>query len=149
MELHQCGWCEASNDDGNGEALNDDDSDNAWDPAVDGDGVLPGDHGRVCSSSSAHSKNYASTAHVDRDFFYSRTSVVGEKDKYEVVQNFVFPSFGIYTPLRTGDVLVFDPTQMHCASHPKEKNTYIYSAYVSAKTMNTSMLCETKKDDNQ
>ena len=129
----------ASNCDGGGDASNDDDSDPEWDPAVDGDAELPGDEGVVASTAKSNSRNYASAAHVDRDFYYCQTSVVGPRDKYEIAQHFIFPTYGMYIPLRTGDVLVFDPTQMHSASHPKEEDTYLYSAYVSAKTADTSM----------
>jgi hypothetical protein len=109
----------------------DDDSD--YIPEEDGDAAAEDGE----STAVAISRNYCSKAHKDSDYYYSRLSVIGPEDANgEVVQCFVFPSHKFFVPLRTGDIIAFDPTVYHCASNPCFEDTFIFSSYVSSKTLN-------------
>ena len=79
--------------------------------------------------------------HVDNDFYFTRLTVLAPEDKphmqysKEVLYFFVFPTYEICVPLRSGDVLLFNPLVLHSCSNPRYKDSYIMSAYVSAKTI--------------
>jgi hypothetical protein len=54
----------------------------------------------------------------------------------EIITYFVFPGFQKAFPLRSGDILVFDPRVTHCSCNPRNPNALIFSAYTSAKIVN-------------
>jgi hypothetical protein len=83
------------------------------------------------STAASTSRDFMSAAHVDKDFFYSTTTVRsalysdGYGRKYDwncyrdspVAHHFIFPVHNVAVSLRPGDILVFNPTHYHCCSH--------------------------------
>eukprot|EP00536_Pseudo-nitzschia_multiseries_P009556 jgi/Psemu1/306631/fgenesh1_kg.270_\ len=82
-------------------------------------------------------KDYHSKSHTDVDMFYTRLTVIAPKhvSDDEVIYYFVFPTYGVKVPLRSGDTLLFNPLVLHSCSNPKFEGSYIMSAYVSRKTV--------------
>jgi hypothetical protein len=98
------------------------------------------------------SKDYVSAAHIDKDFFYSITTV--RSDLYSdgiggsidwniytnppVAQHFLFPEFGVGVGLRPGDILVFNPRYFHCCGHKLDaySDLSFYLATFYVKTAN-------------
>ena len=82
-------------------------------------------------------RNYHSRCHVDDDMHYTRLTVIApaEVSADEVIYYFVFPTYGVKVPLRSGDTLLFNPLVLHSCSNPKFEGCYIMSAYVSRKTV--------------
>ena len=86
-------------------------------------------------------RNYWSQAHVDKDFYFTRLTVLAPEDlphehfHGKVLYYFVFPTYKIRIPLKSGDVLFFNPLILHSCSNPRYKDSYIMSAYVSTKTV--------------
>ena len=84
-------------------------------------------------------KAYCSRVHSDDDFFLTTLSLYdAEAEPDEVLYNFCFPTYRIAIPMRSGDIIHFNPLVPHCATNPRRKTTMIYSAYVSNKTCNTA-----------
>ena len=85
-------------------------------------------------------RDYHSRSHVDVDMYYTLATVVSPDgiSPDEVIYYFVFPTYGIKIPLRSGDSLLFNPIILHSCSNPKYEGCYIMSAYVSTKTVLTS-----------
>jgi hypothetical protein len=57
--------------------------------------------------------------------------------KDDILYHFCFPTFGIAIPMKSGDIIMFNPLVPHCATNPRTATAMIYSAYVSNKTCNT------------
>jgi hypothetical protein len=81
--------------------------------------------------------NYWSPVHQDDDYFHTILSCYSEeiKDHDDIIYNFVFPEYKCYVPLRRGDILVFNPLVKHCCTNQLVPNCFIFSAYVSKKTI--------------
>lgn len=82
--------------------------------------------------------NYWSPIHDDDDFFWTTLSVMdknGTCDKHKVLHWFVFPEYNVAVPLCSGDILIFNPLVLHGCTNHTEMDTFIFSAYVSAKTV--------------
>jgi hypothetical protein len=85
-------------------------------------------------------KDYWSAMHVDDDYFYTTLSCFHpsiKKGDDTILYHFVFPEYGLAIPMRHGDILIFNPTIMHCCTNPRLEGSYITSAYVSKKTVMT------------
>eukprot|EP00536_Pseudo-nitzschia_multiseries_P006484 jgi/Psemu1/304190/fgenesh1_kg.139_\ len=82
-------------------------------------------------------KDYHSKSHTDVDMFYTRLTVIAPKhvSDDEVIYYFVFPTYKVKVPLRSGDTLLFNPLVLYSCSNPKFEGCYIMSAYVSRKTV--------------
>ena len=95
-------------------------------------------------------RNYWSQAHVDKDFYFTRLTVLAPEDlphKHyhgKVLYYFVFPTYNVRVPLKSGDVLLFNPLILHSCSNPRYKDSYIMSAYVSTRTV----LCQASEKIN-
>ena len=69
-------------------------------------------------------RNYWSQSHVDNDFYFTRLTVLAPEDtphsRYTgiVIYYFVFPCYKVRIPLRSGDVLMFNPLVAHSCSNP-------------------------------
>jgi hypothetical protein len=86
----------------------------------------------------ALSIRYCSRVHTDKDFFLTTLSCYDEKaGPDEILYHFCFPTYGIAVPMRSGDIIIFNPLVPHCATNPRSKTAMIYSCYVSNKTCNT------------
>ena len=85
-------------------------------------------------------ENYWSYSHTDTDFYFSALSVLSQlwKDNGKVIYFFVFPAYKIMIPMRSGDVLLFNPTITHSCSNPRLPDSYIFSSYVSTQTVLTA-----------
>lgn len=83
---------------------------------------------------------YWSVAHKDDDYYYTTLSCLSRKDTDhdKILYYFVFPTYKLAVPsMRSGDVLFFNPAELHCCSNPSTEHAVIFSSYVSAKTFNT------------
>jgi hypothetical protein len=83
------------------------------------------------------SVNHWARAHRDCDFFFTFLSCLsGKKEKsHDIIYYFCFPEHKIAVPLRSGDVIVFNPLFLHCCSNCQNDSSFIWSAYVSEKTV--------------
>ena len=99
------------------------------------------------STQVALSIGYCSRVHTDKDFFLTTLSVYdGQAPPEEILYHFCFPSYGIAIPMRSGDIIVFNPLVAHCATNPSRKTAMIYSCYVSNKTCNTVAAKENEEE---
>jgi hypothetical protein len=83
-------------------------------------------------------KNYWSPVHDDDDFFWTVLSVLDMNGKCRVdvpLHWFIFPEYKVAVPLNVGDILIFNPRILHSSSNQTENDTFIFSAYVSSKTV--------------
>jgi hypothetical protein len=86
----------------------------------------------------AMSKRYCSRVHTDADYFQTTLMVYDAKaPPDEVLYYFCFPTYKFAIPMKSGDIIVFNPLVPHCASNPSRVTALIYSCYVSKKTCNT------------
>lgn len=86
----------------------------------------------------ALSIRYCSRVHTDKDFFLTTLSCYDERaGPDEILYYFCFPTYGIAVPMRSGDIILFNPLVPHCATNPRRETAMIYSCYVSNKTCNT------------
>jgi hypothetical protein len=85
--------------------------------------------------------NYWSPVHTDDDFFYTLLSCTSDKVKSidDVIYKFVFPEYNFYVYLRPGDIMIFNPLVKHCCTNPGAEDCYIFSCYVSKKTVLASV----------
>ena len=88
----------------------------------------------------AVAENYWSFSHVDQDFYFTALSVMSRRteDNGKVLQYFIFPKFKLMIPMRTGDILLFNPTITHSCSNPSLPDTFIFSSYCSNTTVLTA-----------
>jgi hypothetical protein len=83
-------------------------------------------------------KRYCSRVHTDADYFLTTLMVYNvEADPDEVLYYFCFPTYNLAIPIKSGDIIVFNPLVPHCATNPSRNTAMIYSCYVSKKTCNT------------
>ena len=84
-------------------------------------------------------ENYWSKCHVDNDFYYTTLSCLAPtgKDTRDIIYYFCNPEYKIAIPMRSGDILLFNPHQTHSVCNPRYKDCLIFSAYVSKKTVLT------------
>ena len=95
----------------------------------------------------ALAKGYCSPVHVDDDYYYSTLSCYdATANKDQVLYHFCFPSYGIAIPMCSGDIILFNPLVLHCATNPTVETAFIYSLYVSNKTCNTYVATKDNKD---
>ena len=82
-------------------------------------------------------QNYWSKAHRDRDFYFSVLSCLSESphDTSKFLYYFLFPDYEIAIPMRTWDILLFNPNITHSCSNPSTGNAYIFSSYVARQTV--------------
>ena len=85
-------------------------------------------------------QNYHSQVHVDRDMYYSLlTCLSGEDaDHDEIMYYFCFPEYKYAIGMRSGELLLFNPLVYHSCSNCKFVDSFIFSAYVSEKTVMTA-----------
>ena len=93
-------------------------------------------------------EHYWSMCHIDRDFYLSVTSCISESthDTGKVLHYFIFPEYEIMIPLKTGDILLFNPNVYHSCSNPSISNSIILSSYVSRQTV---LVAETKNEKSK
>jgi hypothetical protein len=68
-------------------------------------------------------------SHVDADFTYSATSIHcrGEYSTVSpILGYFAFPRLGVAIPLRSGDILFFNPNEPHCVSSRVSHSDDVY-----------------------
>ena len=94
-------------------------------------------------------QNYWSKAHRDRDFYFSTLSVLSESthDTGKVLYYYFFPDYEIAIPMRTGDILLFNPNITHSCSNPSTENAYIFSSYVAKQTVLVEEATRMRKSD--
>ena len=92
-----------------------------------------------CATQFSVGRNYWSKSHIDNDYYYTVLSCLSakEEDHCKVLYYFCFPEYKIAVPMLSGDVLLFNPLMLHSCSNPAFENSYIFSAYVSKKTVMT------------
>lgn len=94
---------------------------------------------------------FISSVHIDKDYNFSTLCAysyhpdVREEDP---IYYFNFPTYDITIPIFNGMVLVFDPLIPHSCSNPLFPESFIFSCYVSQKTVNTCIANNEKTSDN-
>jgi hypothetical protein len=84
--------------------------------------------------------DYWSSIHIDNNFYYTTLSCLSENiDDNYILFYFVFPSYRIAVPMRSGDVVYFNPLIYHYYTDPMKHGVKKISCYVSAKTCNTQI----------
>jgi hypothetical protein len=84
--------------------------------------------------------DYGSSIHIDNDFHYTSLSCLSyNMDDNSILFYFVFPSYIVAVPMRSGDVVCFNPLIYHCCTDPTAHGVNIFSCYVSAKICNTQI----------
>ena len=83
--------------------------------------------------------NYWSQYHVDDDEFFCTLSCMSKEkeDNEKIIYYFVFPEYQFKIPMKPGDIIVFNPLHLHSCSNCRVKDSHIFSAYVSKKTVMT------------
>ena len=84
-------------------------------------------------------QDYWSKVHTDLDFYLTSLSCLSNRSDHhnDIIYYFIFPGFKAAVPMRSGDVLLFNPHILHSCSNPRHLGDYIFSAYVSRKTVFT------------
>ena len=84
---------------------------------------------------------YWSQVHKDLDYFPTSLSALAEEseDHDEILYYFVFPEYELSIPIRSGEILIFNPVLSHACTNPKYCGAIIFSAYVSKKTILTHL----------
>ena len=85
-------------------------------------------------------ENYWSPFHVDPDFYFTAVVFIGPtslpKDRFnEIIGYFCFPEYKIKVPMRSGEVLVFNPSVSHACSNPKFRKSFVSSNFCPVKTV--------------
>ena len=83
--------------------------------------------------------DYWSKCHTDNDYFLTSLSVLSDRsdDHDDILYYFVFPQYNAAIPIRSGEIVIFNPHIPHSCSNPRHDMASIFSAYVSAKTVLT------------
>ncbi len=79
--------------------------------------------------------------HIDKDFTMSFVQVHLDEIMYQnddwIVCYFAFPQIGISVALRPGDILMFNPQELHCITLRSNENDNIYciSSYLKTQVV--------------
>ena len=84
-------------------------------------------------------RRYMSKCHQDCDYYLTTLSALSGRslDHDKILYYFVFPTHKALVPIRSGEIIVFNPLMWHSCTNPRFNESYIFSAYVSAKTVLT------------
>ena len=95
---------------------------------------------KTMATALAVGENYWSKSHTDYDFYYTALSVLSKniEDNDKILYYFIFPKFKLMVPMTSGDVLLFNPSITHSCSNLSLTDSYIFSSYVSKKTVLTA-----------
>ena len=95
---------------------------------------------RSIATQFAIGENYWSQVHFDNDAFLCLLSVLPGKsrDDTRIMYYFCFPQYKVAVPLRAGDILLFNPLRLHSCTNCSVADGFIFSAYVSNKTVMTA-----------
>ena len=87
---------------------------------------------------------YWSVNHFDNGFYLTVLSVLSAKcrDNTKIIYYVCFTQYEIAISLKSGDVLVFNPLALRSCVNPRMDSCYIFSAYVSNKTVMTEGIRE-------
>ena len=85
-------------------------------------------------------QNYWSQTHADIDYFFTMLSCLSAKaeDKGKIMYYFCYPEYKIAVAMCSGDLIVFNPLKQHSCSNCRLEDSFIFSAYVSSKTVMTA-----------
>ena len=102
--------------------------------------VAKRDYNKSMATALAIGENYWSKSHTDNDFYYTVLSALSKHsvDNDKTLYYFIFPKYKIMIPMTSGDVLIFNPLITHSCSNPSIPDGYIFSSYVSKKTVLTA-----------
>ena len=66
-------------------------------------------------------RNYWSGVHTDNDYFFTLLSclVANQENHDEVIYYFCYPEYKVAIPMKSTDLLVFNPMKMHCCLNCK------------------------------
>jgi hypothetical protein len=85
--------------------------------------------------------DYWSSIQIDNDYYYTTLSSLSDNmDDNSILFYFVFPSYRVAVPMRSGDVVCFNTLIYHCCTDPMTHGVKNFSWYVSAKTCNTQIV---------
>jgi hypothetical protein len=81
--------------------------------------------------------DYWLSVHINKDFYYTTLSCFSEDtSKNSLLFYFVFPSYRVAVPMRSGDVVCLNPLMYHCCTGPIKHGVNFFSCYFSAKICN-------------
>ena len=94
--------------------------------------------------------NYWSKSHKDPDFYFTTLSCLApnEDDHDAIVYYFVFPAYEIAIPIRSGEIILFNPEKTHSCTNPRFEGSFIFSAYVASKTVLTQATATFKESES-
>jgi hypothetical protein len=88
--------------------------------------------------------DYWSIIHINNMFYYTTLSYLSDNmDDNSILFYFVFPSYRFAVPMRSGDVVCFNPMIYHCCTDPTTRGVKKISCYVSAKNKQHPNICNT------
>ena len=98
-------------------------------------------NGKAFATQFSLGRNYWSGSHIDSDYYYTLLSCLSHNKSHHhrVLQYMVFAEYKLAVPIRSGDLLWFDPLSYHSCSNPAFPDSFIFSAYVSRKTVLTQV----------
>jgi hypothetical protein len=83
---------------------------------------------------------YWSSIHIDNYFYYTTLSCLSDHmDDNSILFYFVFSSYIVDVPMRSGDIFCFNPLISHCCTDPTTHGVKKISCYASAKTCSTQI----------
>ena len=87
-------------------------------------------------------KGYWSPAHTDDDWMHTYLSVLSSKSTHhnEIIYYFCYPEYNIKIPIKSGEVIVFNPLKIHCCTNSLYDDSFISLAYVSKKSVMTAAI---------
>ena len=85
----------------------------------------------------AASIGYISKIHKDKDLTWGGIGCVNLRNLFsaDIVTHFCFPDFRIAIPLRSGDLLLFNPSVRHCSLNPRLQHGVVFSLFNNGSTI--------------
>ena len=83
---------------------------------------------------------YWSPTHTDADFYFTAVIFIGPSHQAQerwndVLQYFCFPEYNLKVPMRSGEVLIFNPSVAHACSNPRFQDSFACSNFCALKTV--------------
>ena len=95
---------------------------------------------RMYSTALSIGFDYWSLSHEDKDLYFTALTANGPDslDINLIVQNFVFPKRESLVPLRSGEVMLFNPYEQHGSTNARSSGSFLVSNHNARKTARTA-----------
>jgi hypothetical protein len=99
--------------------------------------LFQGEEGKTFWGSLVVSINGITKVHDDDDISHGAIGCIDLQNptSREIITHLLFPDYQIAIPLRSGDLVVFDPRVRHCTTNPRNPKAVVFSAFNNSKTM--------------